>query len=99
MPRVKGAFLVIDGYDRAKEPRRIEVRNPYTIDEMAEWCGSHSHILAKANDGRAVNVKINGAVRRWKRDRNRIAVSVKYGMYECCTFDASDIHRILIPVE
>lgn len=29
----------------------------------------------------ARRVKVNGAVRTWKRDANRIEVPVKYGMY------------------
>jgi hypothetical protein len=49
-------------------------------------------------DGTARQAKVNGAVRRWKRDCNRIEVPIKYGMYEYAVFYASDINRILIPV-
>jgi hypothetical protein len=35
-----------------------------------------------ANDGSARRLKVNGAVRRWKRQPDKIEVPVKYGMYE-----------------
>jgi len=40
--------------------------------------------------GGARRLKVNGAVRRWKRSPDKIEVPVKYGMYEFGTFTASD---------
>jgi hypothetical protein len=74
-------------------------RNPVDVQEMASHCDSHSHIWFVANQGDARELKVNGAVRRWKRDANRIEVPVKYGMYEYGTLEARDINRVLIPVE
>lgn len=73
-------------------------RAPASIDEMAAHCTAHSHIWILANGGDARRVKVNGAVRRWKRDPNRIEVPVKYGMYEYGTLQANDIGRVLIEV-
>ena len=87
-----------DGYDRASK-RIMKFRNPVDVAEMVNHCSVHTHIWFHANDGTARRIKVNGAVRTWKRDPNRIEVPVKYGLYEYGTFDASDIARILIPLE
>ena len=86
---------VIDGYDRKSIGH---YRIPASIQEMADWCDSHSHITFVDIQGFSRTCKVNGKVKRWKRDPNRIEVPMKYGMYEYGTFYASDIHRILIPV-
>lgn len=77
----------------------VEYRTPANIDEMDEWCTKHRRIEFVSNKGDAREAKVNGKVKRWKRDPGRIAVPLKYGMYECTTFYEYDINRILIPVE
>lgn len=77
----------------------VTFRNPVDVEEMDRWCREHSHIEVRSNSGDARQVKVNGQVTRWKRDRNRIAVPVKYGLRECTTLTANDIGRVLIPVE
>jgi hypothetical protein len=97
-----GTFQVRNGYDRnhskSHKPEMLTFRNPVNIAEMFNHCNSVSHIWFRANDGTARQAKVNGKVRTWKRDPNRIEVPVKYGMYEYATFYAHDIARILIPV-
>lgn len=77
----------------------VAFRNPVDIDEAQRWCEAHSHIefLSLSNDAR--EAKVNGKVKRWKRDPKRIEIPVKYGMYECARLNEHDLHRILIPVE
>ena len=73
-------------------------RTPDSIDEMDAHCSAHSHIWFRTIRGDARQAKVNGAVRRWKRDRTRIEVPVKYGLRECYTMTQFDISRVLIPV-
>jgi len=54
---------------------------PMTVEE-AKLLNYGDHIWIVAVDGSARQVKVNGAVKRWKRDLNRIEVPFKYGMYE-----------------
>jgi hypothetical protein len=61
------------------------------IDEVDKLCTEKSHIWFESIQGDARRAKVNGAVKRWKRDRTRIEIPVKCGMYECGTFDASDV--------
>jgi len=34
-------------------------------------------------DGTPMRFKVNGAVKTWKRDKKRIRIPVKYGLYDC----------------
>jgi hypothetical protein len=77
----------------------LKFRNPEGIAEMIEHCGKQSHIWFWAVDGFARRAKVNGAVRTWKRNPERVEVPLKYGMREYWTFTEVDIKRILIPVE
>jgi hypothetical protein len=47
-------------------------------------------IWVLARDGSARRAKVNGAVKRWKREPDRIEVPFKYGMYEYGTFHTRD---------
>lgn len=78
----------------------MRFRTPRDIAEMVSWCDSHSHIWFLTVSGvDARECKVNGKVRTWKRDKTRVEVPIKYGLYEYSTFDARDINRVLIPVE
>lgn len=59
-----------------------------------------SHIWFRAIDGTARQCKVNGRVKIWKRDTERVEVPVKYGLYEYSTFYTSDIQdgRLLMPM-
>jgi hypothetical protein len=72
-------------------------RNPANIAEMVNHCNQSQHIWLRDKLGCARQVKVNGAVRTWKRDANRIEVPFKYGMYEYGTLYARDISDVLIP--
>jgi len=95
-------IAVPNGYSRPRrkgETREINMfRNPATVAEMIKHCSERSHITFLSIDGTSRTAKVNGRVRTWKRDPNRVEVPVKYGLRECGTFDATDIERILIPV-
>ena len=58
---------------------------------QAHVAKSQGTIWIVSNSGDARRVKVNGAVRTWKRDKSRIEIPVKYGMYEYATLYASDI--------
>lgn len=62
---------------------------PMTLEE-GKLLGYGDHIWFLSNDGSARQVKVNGAVKRWKREPDRIEVPVKYGMYEYATFYSRD---------
>lgn len=72
-------------------------RTPASVEEMARHCQTNSHIFVRSRHGDARRVKVNGAVRRWKRDTTRIEVPCKYGLYEYFVLHAADINDVLIP--
>ena len=45
---------------------------------MAEREASDIYVTA----GAPIHIKINGAVKTWKRDTSRVEVPLKYGLYE-----------------
>jgi hypothetical protein len=75
-------YRVPDGYDTRKVPAIVKVRD-LTREEALALSG-HAEFIA--NDGKLRRIKINGAVRTWKRDPSRIEVPCKYGLYEYATF-------------
>jgi hypothetical protein len=89
-------FEIKSGY--AKDKRILTVRNPMSVDEMDAHCTKHMHVWLRDRNGLARQVKVNGAVRRWKRDQTRIEVPFKYGMYEYGTLTQRDIGDVLIVV-
>jgi hypothetical protein len=91
------AIELINAYDRKKK-EVLRFRNPADLWELIQHCESNHHIWFRANDGMARQCKVNGAVRRWKRDLTRIEIPVKYGMYEYAILTAADIGRVLIPL-
>lgn len=90
-------ITVVDGYDRKRQAKGT-YRNPVDVAEMIDWCSKHDRITFLSTDGTSRTCKVNGKVRTWKRDPNRVEVPIKYGLYEYGTFEARDIGRILIPV-
>lgn len=84
---------------RYKPTELTTFRNPANVAEMVNHCNSHSHIWVRDLRGNARTVKVNGKVRTWKRDPNRIEVPCKYGLYEYFLLTAQDISDVLIPVE
>lgn len=70
------------------------------VDEATKHCDSRSHVWVRSHHGDARTVKVNGKVRRWKRDANRIEIPCKYGLYEYFTLNAGDLAAgmLLLPV-
>lgn len=81
-----------------KDQGTMQFRTPKNIAEMISWCSMNSHIWVRSQNGDARTVKVNGAVRTWKRDPNRVEVPCKYGMYEYFTLEARHISEVLIPI-
>jgi len=84
------------GYSGSKDT--LTYRNPKDVAEMIEYCDKHTHIWLRDRKGKARQVKVNGKVRTWKRDPNRVEVPFKYGLYEYGTLEARDIADVLIPM-
>jgi hypothetical protein len=73
-----------------------------TLDEVKSLNASPvTHIWFRSVQGDARRAKLNGRVRTWKRDANRVEIPVKYGMYEYATFYTRDVAdgRVLVLVE
>ena len=64
----------IDHYTK----KEITVRY-LTLEEIKAL---RNHALIIGNNGEVYRVKINGAVKTWKRDVNLFLVPIKYGLYE-----------------
>jgi len=60
-----------------------------------------SHVWFLSIDGKARQAKVNGKVRTWKRQPNRVEIPLKYGLYEYATFTTEDIEsgRLLAKLE
>jgi len=80
------------------EKAKLEYRNPKNVSELIHWCDTHSHIFILDNNNKICMAKVNGKVRTWKRDSNRVEIPLKYGLYLYFTFTASHINRVLIPI-
>jgi hypothetical protein len=89
-------FKARSGYYSRKEPE-LKTYRAMTLDEVkALRYGDHVDCLDL--NGNVRTVKINGKVRRWKRDPDRVEVPCKYGLYEYITFTNADINRLVIEV-
>ena len=87
-----------DGYDHRKNPASYSFRR-MTLDEIkALVIGARYWFLAR--DGSARQLTINGSIKRWKREADRLEVPVKYGMYECARLDTREaLARLLVKLE
>ncbi len=83
--------------DRRKTPEKRKYRSMTFEEVKGMEYGDHPLILL--NSGKVGQVKVNGKIRLWKRDPNRIEVPCKYGLRECFTFTARDIDRFLVEVK
>lgn len=90
-------FIVTDGYDRNKVKRRYVVRT-MTLDEVKALQGGQQ-VKFLDNHGMLRDIRINGRVRTWKRDAERVEVPVKYGFREYATFDTAEALRRFVVVE
>ena len=83
---------VINHYTKKEEEFRA-----MTLDEILNLKYGE-RIWLITNKGQAAQVKVNGKVKRWKRNPERFLVPVKYGLFECESFGNSDSHRFLVKV-
>ena len=89
-------FKAVSGYDRRKTPESNTYR-VMTLDEVkALKYGDHVDCLD--NHGRVRTIKINGKVRRWKRQPDKVEVPCKYGLYEYFTLDNNNIGKLIVEV-
>ena len=50
--------------------------------------------------GFAITIKVNGVVKRWKREPDRVEVPVKYGLYDCDRWDTETaLARLLVMID
>jgi len=95
MSRRNPSFPLIGS--RKKVPDRINIRQ-ITLDEAKALGSYYGSLYVLDRNGNAANVRRNGAVKRWKRDPDRIEVSFKYGMYENFRLGTLEILRdIYVP--
>ena len=80
--------------DRTKTPVLHPCRTLTRDEVLALQSGAHAVVVL--NNGRLGTVKINGEVRRWKRDPDRVEVPVKYGMYEYATLSLKEAMERLV---
>ena len=85
-------FEVKSGYSKDKTVKKFR---RITFEE-AKALVNHCYILDR--NGNYRQVKINGKVKTWRRDPNRIEIPCKYGMYEYFTLTERDYTDLLIEV-
>jgi hypothetical protein len=91
-------FEVFRQSDKKKKPTPVVVRS-MTRDEIMAL-GYNSHPAVILNNGRLGSCKVNGAIRTWKREPDRIEVPIKYGIYEFATFGLSEaLRRFVVEVD
>lgn len=73
-------FKLRDGYDRTKNPPVATYR--YMTPEEAKQLYVGQRVDFLALDGTVKQLTINGRVKTWKRDTERIEIPLKYGLYE-----------------
>lgn len=87
--------LVLGGQ---RKPVESDFRNMTRAEIEALRPGERVWFIAQ--DGKARQVTVNGAVRTWKRNPDRLEIPVKYGLYECARFSLEESQaRLLKPVE
>lgn len=79
--------LTVNGAEtlRIRGDKRATVRTvaefvPVTPAELAS--GKARVEFLREGNGRVCNVRPNGSVKTWKRDKSRVEVSAKFGMYD-----------------
>lgn len=75
--------------DRTKEPALLNWRGMTDAEILKLRYGDHVHVILNNNNG-VGSVKINGKVRIWKRNPERIEVPVKWGLREFAVFSFTD---------
>ena len=74
-----------DHYDKRTKKRRTSTFRYATREEVARMQYGHHVKLLWLKDKVVGEAKVNGAVKTWKRDTDRLEVPIKYGLYSCAT--------------
>jgi hypothetical protein len=68
------------GYDKKKNPEQKNLVN-FDIDDIRNINNINEFFMID-NNGNYRNVRKNGQLKTWKRDKTRFEQSFKYGLYE-----------------
>jgi hypothetical protein len=82
--------------DRRKNPEIKQYRRISRQEAKNLTCGQEINMIDR--QGKVANARINGKVRLWKRDKERIEIPCKYGLYEYFTLDKYNYDDIVIPI-
>lgn len=80
--------------DKRKHPEFKEFRYITSDEIMKLECGQHVDFIDRNGD--VATAKVNGKIRTWKRDRDRIEIPFKFGMYECFTLNKNEMLKTLV---
>lgn len=90
-------MVVWSGYDKRVIPTMYRVR-PWTAKEVLNIDGCRDPLKFLANDGTMRDIRLNGAVKRWKTNPMRIEIPVKYGLRECARWSLEEACRRLVKI-
>lgn len=91
-------YTLPTGYGGKRNPEQATYRTMTRVEVLSLRAGQR--VWFKANDGTARELKINGKVRTWKRDEQRVEVPIKYGLYEYgCLSLWEAMERLLVKLE
>jgi hypothetical protein len=91
-------FTAIDGYDKSKTPKTLQVRRFTLEDIRAMQAGTTTHYKMLDSQGKVRGVRANGKLRTRKRDTSRFERSFKYGLYEHFKLDTQGMLNTLVVV-
>ena len=90
-------MIVVSGYDRNVNKIQYRVRF-WTEKEVFNIDGQYGALHFLANDGTMRDIRLNGAVKRWKKEPKRIEIPVKYGLRECARFSLEEACRHFVKI-
>lgn len=96
---------LVNGYSRPKvrtidkvSGMQLTLERLLTMDAQGELRHG-AEFWFRCNDGKARKVRVNGRLKRWKRDATRIELPIAFGMYEKARLETRELHRLLVDVE
>lgn len=104
MPQTTETIILPMYQGRRGKADKAEFEIIRDADTAETYCNGASHVWFVSTSGDARQAKVNGKVRRWKLDRARIEIPLKYGLYEYYTMDRYEVEagrllRMVRPVE
>lgn len=98
-------ITLLNGYSRKKVKTVDKVSGiPLTLERLLamDATGELRHgttFWFVCNDGQARQVRVNGRLKKWKRDEARVELPIAFGMYEKTRLGTRDLGRLLVDVE